>query len=267
MRRLSLFYLFSVAFGMSSQVYDSRIDTLFSRAFRGELYSHSRQVILDSILMLDPGNAYAWQQKAMPLYKRKKYELGAPCLDSAVKYDPARWMPYRAFMKCIFEKSYSAALSDFRKAVAYSPTGIVMDHTFDFYSGLCYLQLNRFDSAKASISRSLQAGVARIGEGHFFEYFYLGIVLAEMGEHHEAIRTFDKALNGYGRFSDVKYYKALSLARIGRKDESQKLLREALSDLVAGYTISEDSVIYEEFPYQLRKEWIDSRLRKAVASQ
>ena len=111
----------------------------------------------------------------MPLFKQKKYELGMPFVDSAAKYDAHRWLPYRAFIKCVFAKTYRAALEDFEAAEAIQPEGIVMDHTYDFYRGMCHLQLNEFDAAIGLIQRSVAKGIARTGEGHFFEYFYLGI--------------------------------------------------------------------------------------------
>ena len=39
-------------------------------------FSSKWQVYLDSALALTPENAYLWQQKAMPLFKARKYEVG-----------------------------------------------------------------------------------------------------------------------------------------------------------------------------------------------
>ena len=85
---------------------------------------------------------------------------------------------------------------------------------------------------------------------------------AEKNDHPGAVKAFDRALAGYSRFSDAKYHKALSLRRLGKMGEADALLREARSDLAAGYTISEDNVIYEEYPYQLRNYWITARLKE-----
>lgn len=70
------------------------------------------QNCLDNGLAKDSTIAYLWQQKAMPYFKARKYEIGMPFLDKAVKYKAERWQPYRGFMKCIFSKSYKDAIED-----------------------------------------------------------------------------------------------------------------------------------------------------------
>ena len=60
------------------------------------------QACLDEGLAKDSKIAYLWQQKAMPYFKAKKYEIGMPLLDKAVYYDSQRWLAYRGFIKCIF---------------------------------------------------------------------------------------------------------------------------------------------------------------------
>ena len=66
------------------------------------------QECLDAGLKKDSTIAYLWQQKAMPYFKARKYEVGMPLIDKAVFYDEKRWLPYRAFIKCIFQKKYGA---------------------------------------------------------------------------------------------------------------------------------------------------------------
>ena len=70
------------------------------------LFSIKYQLYMDSALTIKPWKANWWQHKAMTLYKKKKYEAGAPYLDSAVKYNELSYIDYSAFMKCIFQKSY-----------------------------------------------------------------------------------------------------------------------------------------------------------------
>ena len=63
------------------------------------------QNCLDEGIKVDSTVAYFWQQKAMPYFKARKYEVGMAYLDKAVFYKPERWLSYRAFIKCIFSKS------------------------------------------------------------------------------------------------------------------------------------------------------------------
>lgn len=63
-----------------------------------------RQECLDAGLAKDSTIAYLWQQKAMPLFKMRKYEAGMVFLDKAVKYDEKRWLDYRAFINVFLLK-------------------------------------------------------------------------------------------------------------------------------------------------------------------
>lgn len=198
----------------------------------------------------------------MLLFKQKKYELGLPYLDSAVKYDnTVHYLEYRAFMKCIFQRSYRSAIIDFEEAKAKNPDGIIMDHNYHFYLALCYLQLNQFDSAVWHINRCIEKEKIR-GEDwiHYMNWFYSGIILMEKGEYAKAILSFDKCTGIYKNFSDAKYYKALCFYRLKETEKSLVLLKEAQADLKEGYTINEDNIIYETYPYQVTIKWIETYL-------
>ena len=230
-----------------------QLKRLWSNANKCPLYSEQRQKTLDSALAIMPWNAYYWQQKAMPLYKRKKYELGAPYLDSAVKYDAKAYIDYRGVMKCLFQKNYREAIADFHASRALLGNGSVMDHTYDFYLGLCHLQLNAFDSAEYFLRRTTEQQKAKLGEDwvHPTDLFYLGIVYYEKGAYATAIETFDRSINRYKNFSDAKFYKAVCLERLNKKAEAETLFKEAKNDFIDGATINEDNYIYESYPYQV----------------
>ena len=73
-------------------------------AWKHELFSREWQEEIDKGLAKDSTIAYLWQQKAMPMFKQGKYEVGVDFIDKAVKYDRQGWQDYRAFIKCIFAK-------------------------------------------------------------------------------------------------------------------------------------------------------------------
>lgn len=78
------------------------------------LFSGQHQLYLDSLIAILPKEPFFWQQKAMPLFKQKKYELGMKYLDKAVELDPTyHYREYRAFIKCVFQKNYSESLEEF----------------------------------------------------------------------------------------------------------------------------------------------------------
>jgi tetratricopeptide (TPR) repeat protein len=214
------------------------------------------QKSLDEGLKKDNTIAYLWQQKAMPYFKAKKYEVGMTFIDKAVIYDAQNWQPYRAFIKCIFAKTYKDAIIDFEDCKKKWGNNYVMDHTFNFYIALCYLQLNDFLKAELLLKEYNDTLFAdRDSLEHPTALFYYGIAKYEQSKWEEAIIIFDKALKIYPNFSDVKYYKAICLARLGKQEEVTKLLNEAKQDAKIGYTINEDNTIYETYPYQ--KKWQD----------
>lgn len=209
---------------------------------------------LDNGLKKDSTIAYLWQQKAMPYFKAKKYEIGMKYIDKAVHYNPERWQSYRAFIKCIFAKTYKEAIVDFEDCKKKFGNNYVMDHTYNFYIGLSFLQLNEFSKAEIFFKDYVEDIYKnRQGLEHPTVLFYYGISKYEQKKWNEAIIEFDKALKIYPNFSDAKYYKAICLSRLMDKQENvTKLYNEAKEDAKKGYTINEDNTIYETYPYQKR---------------
>lgn len=216
-----------------------------------------RQHCLDEGLKKDSTIAYLWQQKAMPYFKARKYEVGMPFLNNAVKYDAERWQPYRGFMKCIFSKAYQDAIIDLEDCKKKFGNGYVMDHSYDFYIGISYLQLNEYQKAEKILQSYVDDMYQKRDKlEHPTALFYLGIAKYELKKYDEAILEFDKALKNYPNFSDVKYYKAICLAKIGKQDLCDQMIKEAKDDFKNGYKLNEDNTIYEIYPYQLQGYFI-----------
>lgn len=210
------------------------------------------QDCLDAGLKKDSTIAYLWQQKAMPYYKAKKYSVGKPFLDKAVLYDEKRWLSYRGFMKCIFSKDYKGAIEDLQKCIEKYGNSYEMDHTYAFYIGLAQLQLNEFTNAEATFKSDIDHQIKERGEAHFLDWFYYGISLYKQQKWDDAIFCFDKTLNEYSNFSEAQLYKAEAMMSSGKnKEKAEQLLQEALANGKQGYTINEDNVVYENYPYQI----------------
>ena len=210
------------------------------------------QDCLDAGLKKDSTIAYLWQQKAMPYFKARKYEIGMPFIDKAVFYDEQRWLPYRAFIKCIFQKNYKDAIADFEKCMEKYGNNYEMDHTYSFYIALSHLQLNSFAVAEQLFKKDIVEQKKRLEDAHFVDLFYYGISKYEQGKWEEAIVEFDKSLKQYPQFSEVQMYKAVCLFRLNRSDEGYELLAVAKENAKIGYTMNEDNAIYEMYPYQIR---------------
>ena len=125
-----------------------KVANFWQKAMKAPIYSVERQHYLDSALIIKPDSAYFWQQKAMPLYKERKFSLGKPFLEKAVLYDPERYLDYSGFMKCLFSNEYQESIDELNLAKEKFGDGYVMDHTYNFYIALDYLQMNQFANAK-----------------------------------------------------------------------------------------------------------------------
>jgi tetratricopeptide (TPR) repeat protein len=237
-------------------------------AWKSPLFSRERERCIDSALVLLPHNAYLWQQRSMPLFKQGKYEYGMPYLDSAVKYDPGHWMEYRAFMKCIFQKSYRSALADFDAAQAINGNIGVMDHPYDFYRALCYLQLNDFQAAESLLRKVIAATTASHGDAwvHYLHWFYLGIVRHEQEDYVGAAQYLDKCLKEYSQFSDALYYRARCHLKLGDTATALVVAQKAQHAATEGRTFTEDNAFYEPYPYAIRKYYLDGFITALTAT-
>jgi tetratricopeptide (TPR) repeat protein len=218
------------------------------------------QLYLDSAIALNPNHAYLYQQKALPYFRQGKYEVAIEILDKAVQADAKAYIDYRAYMKCIFGNHYKEAIQDFIEAKKLKgEKGNVMDHSYDFYIGLCYIQLNEFTKAIEFLNRSNENTEKTNGASwvHWLDYFYSGIAFQELQNHEEAIAYFDKSIANHKNFSDAKYYKVISLYRLKKYNEAKSLLLECEFDFRAGYVINEPNSNFEKYPYGISQELID----------
>ncbi|MBT8234263.1 MAG: tetratricopeptide repeat protein, partial [Bacteroidia bacterium] len=207
-------------------------------AWTKALYSKEWQEEIDKGLAKDSTIAYLWQQKAMPLFKQGKYELGMDYIDKAVKYNRNVWQEYRACIKCIFAKTYRDAIADFEDCKLRQGNSYVMDHAYDFYIALSKIQLNEYSEAEALLEKEVKRQVDNQGEEwvHHLDLFYLGIAKLEQAKYEKAIRDFNKALKLYPEFSEVLYYKSDCLRRLGQSAKADKLLKETKKFGKLGYT-------------------------------
>jgi tetratricopeptide (TPR) repeat protein len=221
-------------------------------AWKHMMFSKEWQDNIDAGLKKDSTVAYLWQQKAMPYFKLRKCEIGMPLIDKAVQYDRQRWQPYRAFIKCIFARNDKDAMVDFEDCKKRFGNNYEMDHTYNFYIGLCLLQLNKYPEAEKIFKEyNDEMFKTRQNLEHPTALFYYGISVYEQQKWDEAVKIFDKTLSIYPNFSDVKFYKAMCLLNLKKSNEAQLLLEEGKKDGEKGYTINEDNTIYEKYPYQV----------------
>lgn len=232
-----------------------KIAHYWQKANEVPVYSVDRQHFLDSALMIKPDSAYFWQQKAMPLYKERKFSLGKPFLEKAVLYDPERYLAYSGFMKCLFSNEYQESIDELMLAKEKFGDGYVMDHTYNFYIALDYLQLNQFENAKKFLLKSKEQQFKDFPNDppeeacHYMDWFYMGVVEYELKNYEKAIENFDTSLKVYKNFGDAFYYKGISQYYSGKKEEGEKTIELAWKN--NQNTINEDQVYYVVYPYQV----------------
>jgi tetratricopeptide (TPR) repeat protein len=237
---------------------------LTNKAEKISYFSPLYQAYLDSAIAITPDNDELWREKGMPYFKCRKYEVGLQYEDIAVQLNPKKNLDYRAFLKCIFCKTYKDAIVDFINAEKLNGNFTTMEHPYSFYIGISYLQLNQFDSAENYLNKTIETEKAQDGEGtiHFMDWFYLGIVNYEKKNYQQAIDYFDKALSRYNNFSEAEYYKYLSLKLLNApKDEIVKVFSKAKDDFEKGYSFTEDNCVYEKYPYQLSGYMVGLKLK------
>lgn len=135
-----------------------------------------------------------------------------------------------------------------------------MDHSYDFYIGLSYLQLNQLQKAEEYLKTSIDYSEKKWKEAHFNEYFYLAIIKMEQENLPESMVYLDKALRIYKEFPDALYYKALLLEVQSKYLEAKDLIDQALQNMSKGYSFNEDNANYEDYPYQIKRDWLTYEL-------
>jgi len=222
-------------------------------AFYYGLFSREFQQKIDEGLKLDSTISVLWQQKAIAMIFQMKYSEGMKCLDKAVKFNQDRWLEYRGFINCIYVKNYEAAIRDFEQCKKLHDGRYVMDHSYNYFLGVCYLQLNQFKTAEELLEMDARnsKGPQDEDNGHYLTYFYLAISKMEQGRYQEAILDFDRSLRIYDHFSDAKYYKAFALGKLWKVEDAKKLYEEAKADANLGYTINDEHSKHGRYPYQV----------------
>ncbi|WP_447635287.1 tetratricopeptide repeat protein [Flavobacterium microcysteis] len=249
---LVLLLTFSVGFSQTNR--EIIIDTyLTNGAYKHHYTTHGWEDNINQGIKKDSTIAELWQNKALPYWKMKKYDVAVSCYDKAVFYDRKNYLGRRGYLKCIFQRDYKDAIADMEAAEKEFGYGYQNDHSYPFYISLCYLQLNEFKKAEQVLQKDFDKTIKERGKTwiHFLDLFYMGIIQYELRKYDNAISYFDKALAEYSEFSDAEYYKGLCLIQKGDKSNAEAIMLKAKKDFERGFTINEDDSFYEPYPYKV----------------
>jgi tetratricopeptide (TPR) repeat protein len=240
----------------SSNAFMERVEQTVS------IYTLEGQAGLDSASWIDPTNARIWQQKSMPYLKNGDFMTWRKYINKAVENDPERYLAYRGFCAAIFVKDYESALLDFEKIQNLKPKGAVfeMDHSTEFWRGLCYLEMGNLDSARIFMEKSLnyQLDLRSAEWAHYNDFFYLGVIHYELNDLSKAQYYIDASLKNYNEFPDAHFYKALILNKLGKSGEALDHLTQIENAWKKKYRMNEDNEVYSNYPKQIGQPDIDN---------
>jgi tetratricopeptide (TPR) repeat protein len=227
-------------------------------------YNHPMwHVYYDSLIAECPNIADAYREKAIPYIKNGDYAAAMPLEDKAVELAPKEWMAYRGFLKCIFTKDFEGAIIDFKKAQEYLPNNYVMDHTYFFFIGISYLEMGELKLAEENMKKDLllMSPEGKEEKMHFNSLFYMGLVYYEMKDYEKAIKYLTHSVDQFKEFPDANYY--LAVIYLAQNDEikAKYHLDLAKSGKSKNYGISEDNVIYCNYPHEITSYEIGQLIR------
>jgi tetratricopeptide (TPR) repeat protein len=215
--------------------------------------SYHWDLYIDSLIAFCPQISSSYREKAIPLIKRGDYGKAFPLEDKSVDLEPEKWISYRAFLKCIFSKDYEGAIIDFDLAQKLVPGAFIMDHSYFFYKGISYLELENYKEAEINLLRDIEIQVKsdKNTKAHYNSYLYLGINYFKVKNYEKAIINFKETLNQYEQMTEANYYIAMVYDALGKIKEKEKHLKIAQRSAVVGYSLNEDNLYYVNYPFQI----------------
>lgn len=207
----------------------------------------------DSLLALCPELDQVWQMKAMPYIKLGNWEKCFAALEKAVVLNPRQWLPYQAFLKCIFTKDYEGAIPELKAADKLMPGSGTMDHSFDFFIGLSYLCLDSLEQAETYLGKDIGWQEKSRGKGnvHHVSLLYMGLCQLKMKHYLVAEKIFHQCLNIYPQYPEANYYMGELYALTGKKILAKAYFVKARQCYGQGYNSSEDQEYYINYPFAI----------------
>lgn len=226
--------------------------------------SRGWQDACDSLLAVCPKLDQVWQMKAMPNIKLGNWAQAYAPLRQAVQLNPQEWLPYQAFLKCIFSKDYEGALPELAQCEHMIAGAGVMDHSFDFFRGLCYLCLDSLPQATVFFKKDMVAQEQRRGRNdvHHVTLFYWGICQLKMKQYLGAELTFRRCLEIYPQYPEPNFYLGNVYAQTGKPVLAKAYWVKARQYLAQGYNSGEDQEFYVNYPFAIGVTDIDAALSK-----
>jgi tetratricopeptide (TPR) repeat protein len=216
----------------------------------------------DSLLVICPDLDQVWQMKAMPCIKMGDWHGCFSNLTHAVQINPEGWLGYQAFLKCMFTKDYAGALRDFQRCDTLVRGAGVMDHSYDFFMGICCLGMKDYKGAYTYLKKDVDNQAKRRGNDnvHYVSLYFWGMYQYLNGTYAEAVTTFRRVLKIFPQYPEPSFYLGMTLKKLGKEEEAQVCFRKAREGLLAGYNSNEDQEFYINYPYAIALPDIEEQI-------
>jgi tetratricopeptide (TPR) repeat protein len=186
---------------------------------------------MDSILTICPNSARIWGDRAMVYMIRGEYVQGLAYLEKAASLDPFIYLGNRAWYRMRYLRDYEGAIADLdqlEKVAGHSLVYVSNAHMY-IMKGLAYKELGNFQKALELYDIAINEQITSKGPEWLGLYDYLqrGIVKFRMGNYDGAIEDLNLEEKQYESLADTYYYRGMSYAATGRKDEARLDLQRA----------------------------------------
>ena len=177
---------------------------------------------LSRAIKLDPKNADAYAMRGGAYSQLGQYDAAISDYSHAIKLAPKFYGVYfaRGLIYYYQLNQYDAAISDFSKAIKLNPN----DDDYYCLRARVYCDKNQFDSSLADFNKAIELnpnGNISYYEGRGWSHFRLG-------QYHEAISDFSRAISSGTENLDAYYFRGDSYRRTGQLNLAKKDLAYVL---------------------------------------
>ena len=196
-------------------------DDLWAWIFKANLQKEMKQYSeavdsFDQIIRIDPGNAQAYNDRALLLSGGlSQHEDALDSIKRAIEINPGN-ANYHFNMGIILEagESYDEALQSYGQATALNPS---LDVAW-YRQGLVYKDMKRFNESVSSLSRAVELNVNNADAWN-----EKGLALMELGSRNEAASCFERA--AAIEPSNWQFQKNLEMAKGGSDLQPERMMQ------------------------------------------
>lgn len=222
----------TAAVAQDQPVTDCRdVDALMERVWKHYMGNEAWKKTMDSVINICPNNSRLWGDKAMVYMIRGEFVEGLEYLEKAVSLDPFYYLGNRAWYRIRYLHDYEGAIADLdqlEKVAGHTLVYVTNAHMY-MLKGLAYKELGNTQKALELYDIAIKEQITSKGPEWLglYDYLYRGILKYRMGDYDGAIEDLTLEVKQYESLADTYYFRGMSYAATGRKDEARLDLQRA----------------------------------------